>query len=130
GDEVLQLFAERVRHNIRTTSDCVARYGGEEFVIVLPETPFEGGLQAAEKIRASVAASLFETSAGELKMTASMGVGSVRGNVVSAYASVDSLIRFADESLYHSKQAGRNRVTGHEITAPDAVELERSAGAA
>ena len=56
GDQALRLFSRVMRDAVRP-GDLVARYGGEEFVIVLPETPFEGGLQAAEKIRASVAAS-------------------------------------------------------------------------
>jgi two-component system, cell cycle response regulator len=115
GDEVLLMFAERLRHHTRSASDWIARYGGEEFVIVFPETSFGGGMHAAEKIRAAIAGSSFKTSAGEIEMTISMGVGSVRCDSMTPHTGVDALIRFADECLYESKEAGRNRVTGREM---------------
>ena len=65
GDEVLQQFACRAQKFIRTNSDWIARYGGEEFLIVLPETPHDGAVLVAEKIRHIVAASPFATRAGE-----------------------------------------------------------------
>ena len=51
GDDVLQQFVARAQKSIRTNSDWMARYGGEEFLIVLPETPYEGAVVVAEKIR-------------------------------------------------------------------------------
>src|ERR1700691_806618 len=56
GDDVLQRFTARVQKSIRSNSDWVARYGGEEFIIVLPETPFEGAMAVAEKIRNVISA--------------------------------------------------------------------------
>jgi two-component system, cell cycle response regulator len=112
GDAVLKLFVDRIRSLTRDTSDWVARYGGEEFVIVLPETPYQGGLVAAEKIRAAIAASPLSTSAGDLSITASFGVASIDRDDSWLEVTSDRLMRCADECLYDAKQNGRNRVCG------------------
>jgi len=112
GDAVLQLFVERIRLLTRGTSDWVARYGGEEFVIVLPETPLQGGLTAAEKIRAAFAAAPLSTPGGDLSITASFGVAAIDCEDSSLEISPDRLMRCADECLYDAKQKGRNRVFG------------------
>ena len=112
GDAVLQLFVERIRFLTRGTSDWVARYGGEEFVIVLPETPLQGGLTAAEKIRAAFAAAPLSTPGGDLSITASFGVAAIDCEDSSLEISPDRLMRCADECLYDAKQKGRNRVFG------------------
>ena len=56
GDAILAELANRVVTETRAQVDTVARYGGEEFVLLLPETPLEGGRVVAEKIRESIAA--------------------------------------------------------------------------
>jgi two-component system cell cycle response regulator len=115
GDEVLQQFAARAQKSIRTNSDWVARYGGEEFLIVLPETPHEGALHVAEKLREVISATPFATRTGDCAVTASFGVASTGSNGPDILLKVDALIRTADECLYQSKQDGRNRTSGLEI---------------
>jgi diguanylate cyclase (GGDEF)-like protein len=115
GDEVLQQFAARAQKSIRSNSDWVARYGGEEFLIVLPETSYEGAMHAAEKIRTLIAATPFNTRAGDAPVMASFGVASTGPCGPDITLKVDALIRTADECLYRSKQGGRNRSCGHEI---------------
>ena len=112
GDTVLKLFVERIRSLTRGRSDWIARYGGEEFVIVLPETPYEGGLTAADKIRAAIAATPLPTPGGDLPITASFGVAAISGEDGAEQVMSDQLIRRADECLYEAKQKGRNRVVG------------------
>ena len=34
--------------------DVVARYGGEEFVVVMPDTPLEGAMEVAERLRIGI----------------------------------------------------------------------------
>jgi two-component system, cell cycle response regulator len=116
GDDVLQQFAGRVQKSIRTNSDWVSRHGGEEFLIVLPETAHEGALFVAEKIRMLVAGTPFATRSGETPVTASFGVASTGVNGPDITLKVDALIRTADECLYKSKQGGRNRTSGLEIS--------------
>lgn len=112
GDEVLSQFVLLTQENIRINSDWIARYGGEEFIIVMPETAHEGAMQATEKIRAAIAGEPFRTKAGDIPVTASFGVATVAAQVNGEASNVEQLIALADERLYASKHAGRNRVTG------------------
>jgi two-component system, cell cycle response regulator len=115
GDDVLQQFTARVQKSIRSNSDWVARYGGEEFIIVLPETPFEGAMAVAEKIRNVISATPFSTRMGDASVTATFGVVSTGPNGPDLSLKVDALIKTADECLYRGKQEGRNRTIGSEI---------------
>ena len=89
-------------------SDALYRYGGEEFVLLLPETTKEGAMEVAEKARAAMEAMRLEHDGGKLPaITISLGV--------SCYPlhgrNSTSLLKAADEALYHSKASGRNRVS-------------------
>jgi two-component system, cell cycle response regulator len=117
GDEVLQQFAARAQKTLRTNSDWVARYGGEEFLVILPDTDHRGAMAVAEKIRLTIAATPFSTRAGDVPLTASFGVASTGPNGPDIMLKVDALIRCADECLYRSKEAGRDRSTGEEVAA-------------
>jgi two-component system cell cycle response regulator len=117
GDDVLQQFSCRAQKLIRGNSDWMARYGGEEFLIVLPETGYDQALIVAEKIRQMVASSPFATRAGDTVVTVSFGVASTGAHGPDMTLNVDTLIRAADENLYKSKLAGRNRSMGQEISA-------------
>ncbi len=116
GDDVLQQFAARMQKSIRSASDWVARYGGEEFLIVLPETDYEGAHFVAEKMRLMMTATPFVTRAGDAEVTASFGVASTAPQGPDLALKVETLIRSSDECLYRSKQGGRNRTTGVEIS--------------
>jgi two-component system, cell cycle response regulator len=116
GDEVLQQFAARAQKSIRSNSDWVARYGGEEFLIILPETGQAGAVTVAEKIRTVTAATPFATRTGDAVVTASFGVASTGAQGPDIGLRVDALIRCADECLYRSKQEGRDRTSGSEMS--------------
>jgi diguanylate cyclase (GGDEF)-like protein len=60
-------------------------------------------MEVAERLRAGVRAAGIEPS-----VTISVGVASFPQHADDA----DDLVRVADEALYASKRAGRNRVTG------------------
>ncbi len=112
---MLHRFSARAQKSIRSNSDWVSRYGGEEFLIVLPETSHDGAVAVAEKIRTVIAAASFATRTGDTPVTASFGVASTGPSGPDIALKVDALIRTADECLYRSKQAGRDRISGHEI---------------
>ena len=104
GDNVLIETAVRMKSMLRTP-DMVARWGGEEFLIVLPSTPLEGALLAAEKIRSRIADTPFYINGQALRITASLGVAqSVAGG------SVENLLTRVDKALYAAKTHGRDRV--------------------
>jgi diguanylate cyclase (GGDEF)-like protein/PAS domain S-box-containing protein len=103
GDQVLREFGTRVRHALRPT-DFVARLAGDEFVVILAglRDPCESE-RIAGKIVEAVAAP-FQTTAGVLVVTASIGVA-VRDAETGA---PDEFLAKADAALYRAKEAGRN----------------------
>jgi two-component system cell cycle response regulator len=107
GDDVIKEVARRMLLGIRPTDLC-ARYGGEEFIIVLPETKLEDALNVGERVRASIEMSPFKlgNDITEIKCTISAGVSTLQDNDTP-----ETLLKRADESLYRSKESGRNRIT-------------------
>jgi diguanylate cyclase (GGDEF)-like protein len=106
GTRLIKLTVRGIRDTVRET-DVVARLGGDEFIVLLPETPAEGALEVAERIRARVERQRLETQGQDLPTTVSIGVASfpLHG------ADLAAVMSRADSALYASKQAGRNRVT-------------------
>ncbi|NLV55662.1 MAG: EAL domain-containing protein [Acidimicrobiales bacterium] len=104
GDALLVEIAQRLRNAVRT-DDTVVRLGGDEFVVLAngvsePET----AAMLAEKVRAAIAQP-FVRSDHVLAVTASVGV------VLSGaeHATVDAVLRDADQAMYQAKAAGRDR---------------------
>ena len=89
--------------------DLLARYGGEEFVCVLPNTPLEGAVQIAERMRVSIEALGMEHLDSQAGQTVTISLG-VAAMVPTNDAEPQTLIAEADDQLYQAKQAGRARV--------------------
>ena len=108
GDQVLQLFGQRLRHLVRPT-DAVARLGGDEFAIVLSGVREAADAHTvAEKVIAA-ARIPFETDALSLDTSASVGVAFG----TDPAANWPDLIRRADAMLYRAKEGGRGRQAGY-----------------
>jgi diguanylate cyclase (GGDEF)-like protein len=107
GDEVLREVGRRLRDACRA-GDQVARIGGEEFALVLTRTGETGALAAAERTRLLISEQEFSTSAGNLGITASLGVAGAGGEIGFDER---ELFKAADEALYCAKAEGRNRVS-------------------
>ncbi len=103
GDAALVEIARLCRQHLRQ-SDVVARFGGDEFVVVMPGTHRGDALAIAERLRAHVPVSLMQA----LRYESTISGG------VSAFDPPDrsssDILKRADEGLYLSKRAGRNRV--------------------
>ncbi len=101
GDAVLMELGRLLGGQTRDT-DLAARWGGEEFVVLLPETPLDGALVMAERLRRAAAAHPFP---GGEAVTVSLGVAAWRPGDTE-----DTLLARADAAAYEAKRAGRNRV--------------------
>ncbi len=106
GDQVLKAVSNLLRDNLRV-SDITARYGGEEFAVLLPETPPEVALIAAEKLRRRVWDHAIPADGKHIKISISIGVAGYPG---AGIQSREDLFNKADEAMYRAKKAGRNQV--------------------
>ena len=86
--------------------DIPARYGGEELIMMLPNTKLEDAGLVAERIRKNVESHEYKDEKGTYSVRVSLGVSCLEND-----ESMDALIKRADDALYVSKEAGRNRVT-------------------
>lgn len=107
GDHLLREMALQCRASLRGT-DVLARFGGEELIVLLPQTDLAGALAIAERIRHQVQDLVVQWQGQAVTATVSLGVAALH----ASHASVDALIRDADQALYEAKRAGRNRVRG------------------
>ncbi len=108
GDQIIRFVAGCLqRHSAK--NHLVARYGGEEFAIVMPHTDVQTAFDLADNVRATVESKkLLRKSTNEDlgTVTISLGVANFEQN-----ESIDDFIGRADEALYGSKHAGRNKVS-------------------
>ncbi len=106
GDRVLRMVAQTMRHALRAT-DTNGRWGGNEFIAILHDIKDENDLwAAAEKVRVLVEQSRLDVDGQGLTVTISIG-----GTMLRVEDTPDSLVDRADQLMYQSKRAGRNRVT-------------------
>lgn len=98
GDDALKQVAAIMREEAEDIG-FAGRYGGEEMVmlVVRPNVSLD---ETAERFRRRVEK--------ETEVTVSVGVASGRKGV-----SLETLIRQADEAMYHAKSSGKNRVVSY-----------------
>jgi diguanylate cyclase (GGDEF)-like protein len=101
GDRALKLFADTARSVVRDR-DHVIRWGGEEFALLLPAATAERAVEVVDRLRAALAQA--HLTSNTPIFTASFGIADS-----SMARDRETIIRLADEALYRSKQAGRDR---------------------
>jgi len=102
GDRALVAFANLARGHLRP-SDLVARYGGEEFCALLRDVDEQEARRIAERLRARIADLSIDVDGHPLRITASIGLARLDGDL-------ETTMRKADAALYRAKALGRNRV--------------------
>lgn len=105
GDRVLKEVAATLQSSIRSEDIC-GRWGGEEFLLILPRIDVKGAAMAAEKLRKKISALSTEWEGGNIRITISLG-----GCAFIPGQEMEACVAQADQALYRSKTAGRNRVT-------------------
>ncbi len=106
GDAVLTNVAQTVKNCVRK-EDIVARWGGEEFIVFFKYTNINSALMVAEKIRASVENLTVVTPEHNIKVTISIGISRFK----KTDSNPNDVIERADDSMYVSKNTGKNKVT-------------------
>lgn len=99
GDELLRVFAGRLRHQLRS-DDMAARWGGDEFVVLLP-APLRDAMARARLLEQTLAGD-YQLAVGSetlrLRVGLAMGVAEHRPGEPLA-----DLLQRADQGLYQSK---------------------------
>lgn len=104
GDTALVEIARLCRQHLRQ-SDVIARFGGDEFVVVMPGTHRGDALEIAERLRERVPIILREN----LRYESTISGGVSEFDRPDRFSS--DVLKRADEGLYLSKRAGRNRIS-------------------
>ncbi len=117
GDRVLTTFAQKIQQTVGD-SGIVARMGGEEFAVVATTQDPHQGFMLAERIRRAVEAHPFRWQQQTLFLTVSIGVSSGTTQSWELTERFNKLLAEADEYLYQSKKAGRNRTSAREGQSP------------
>lgn len=103
GDIVLVEVTRRVKRSMRNY-DSLARYSAEEFCLLLPEASAEDAEKIADRTRASVVAMPVAVSGKEFRVSASIGIATLREGDTAM-----TLVQRAD--------AARSKGNDHEKTA-------------
>src|SRR2546427_13253375 len=107
GDLVMTTMPELFRSHFRA-EDVICRYGGEEFSIILPEASAEDAAKRANVLRDEVRKLTIRYLDQNLDpVTLSIGLATFPQHGSTG----EQLLRIADQCLYQSKAAGRDRVT-------------------
>nr|MCR5468072.1 diguanylate cyclase [Lachnospiraceae bacterium] len=104
GDEVLRSVAAVLKKHMKGEG-FVARWGGEEFLFVFEMVGLEKATQVLWNTLAEIRAMDVKYGKDTLKVTMSFGVTESQKG-----ATVDELLKKADENLYEAKETGRNQV--------------------
>jgi two-component system cell cycle response regulator len=120
GDAALKEVVKRIHGSLRRQVDWCARMGGDEFAVVLPHTGVAEAKLMAETLRSAIEESPIRTVTGIVRMTVSIGASSLGAIDDREAVTAENLLDLADQSLYKSKNAGRNRVTA--VSQVDALE--------
>ena len=109
GDLCLIKAAQTIKTSLKRPGDFCARYGGEEFIVLLPNTPLEGAVHVAERIRSNIKKMgiTHKNSLPAQVVTLSLGVTTSEGTTLVSH---EELIEQADMALYMAKEQGRNQV--------------------
>jgi len=109
GDQCLKLVAEAIRRAVGRASDLVSRYGGEEFVVVLGDTPLEGGLKIAENIRAAVERLGIAHKGARRHACVTVSIG-VTSTLPTRDTQPETVLVAADRAMFNAKNDGKNKV--------------------
>ena len=109
GDHCLQVVAKSLQQSLDGTGHFVARYGGEEFSVILRDCDEKLTFQVAETLRTTIELLKIPHAHSLIGpfLTISIGMSSFHP---TCEASLQDLMKYADQALYETKRNGRNTV--------------------
>jgi diguanylate cyclase (GGDEF)-like protein len=113
GNLAIRSAAAAIKGSVRA-NDIVARYGGDEFIVLLPAAPEAAARRAGERILRQLSDQPIENGDSQVPISVSIGLATFPAMA----ADTEELLRCADEALYASKQAGRNRLSTYQTPQP------------
>jgi len=107
GSKILREAAEVIDSKLEQ-DDRLVRYGGDEYVIILPGQDKTSAFDKVVAIRKALADATFLQDLNlAIKLTASFGIA----NYPTDASDKKELLQLADNSLYRSKDVGKNSIT-------------------
>jgi len=106
GDELLQLFSQRVQSHLRET-DTLFRLAGDEFTLILENLQHgeqDASLKAQQLLEAM--ADPFVLTAATVTLSSSIGIACYPPH---AEVTAETLLGDADQAMYQAKRSGKNR---------------------
>jgi len=111
GDNILKQVADSIKSCFRQDTDIIGRIGGDEFLIFLSDINDDRVLEMAQSLSSSII-NLKVKAASEYNpcdfLSISMGIAT---SVPQTDDLLIDLYKAADEALYNTKRAGRNRIS-------------------
>jgi diguanylate cyclase (GGDEF)-like protein/PAS domain S-box-containing protein len=104
GDKLLVQVAERIESVLRKP-DVLGRLGGDEFAIVLDEVDDISFIDQLATKLVDVVSQSYQIEHEEIYLSTSIGIAGYPSDSMNA----DDLIRFAEQSMYAAKEAGKGR---------------------
>ncbi len=106
GDVVLRTLGQTLLRTVRA-EDAVFRFGGEEFCILVRGVDEVGLVAMGDRLRREIAKIRIPVEDGELTITASIGVATLRHG---HQETEETIVLRADQAMYQAKAKGRDRV--------------------
>ncbi|KDB05898.1 diguanylate cyclase, partial [Burkholderia sp. lig30] len=103
GDELLQLFAKKLRANLRQ-GDTVARLGGDEFVVLARHVDGRTGARTIANSIHAILANIHTIDGHRIDVSASIGVCMLSVGTESTASDIRVLMRCADSAMYRAKR--------------------------
>lgn len=110
GDKIIIKIAEIIKKHAKRSNDLAVRFGGDEYIVLLSDATEEFCNNIAFNIQEELKQLnlIHDFSSVAPRITLSIGIASI---VPERETLSNTLLEYADNALYQSKENGRNRIS-------------------